>query len=561
MKIGVLDFVNNQAPLPIGSTKATVESDFQMTLGLLLTESENISPAFETKGKPNPDDVGPINKGGQMSVADVDKPPLLEIDHREETLSQNPKWHEVIKKLVHTVSKTVENTPVDESINKMPTRQEKISSVDFSTEIAPLIQILDEMNEKVAESIDADLVVPLIMVGKEMLSLPHFQETSKVEMEEVEKLDKELQHLLDEFDTKGKETFPSQLIKMDSSDSKVNPEKQFSVLQHIPRNIQMEKAGNYSVEPETLQTEFKVDSLQPSIMQTETDSNRLEKLNHFRLVRPETIIDLVGTGKSQLPHLNEDELSGEKKLSQLENALRNLLDQLQNNGEETKHQHLGNAIKLAFSQSKEKLEKIPTMNQFSVFQHIPRRVQLDSVQITMIPSESETVSQVNVNHTPHMRTETFDLNLLDQMKQEPTMRGFMQEFSNILGRSNLTTSMNTTKLLIKLYPEALGMLRIELLQKDGLMTARLMASTSMAKEILDSQLHSLKHAFITQNIQVDKIEVTNSQSEAQKYTSQDGHREEQNKDEHQRKENLHALQKDDSSFKEALSNILFETEV
>src|SRR5690606_38279667 len=151
-------------------------------------------------------------------------------------------------------------------------------------------------------------------------------------------------------------------------------------------------------------------------------------------------------------------------------------------------------------------------------------------------------------------------NITDAVDEETTMRGFVREFSNILARSSLTKGFNTTRLLIRLNPEELGTLRVELLQKDGQLTARILASTNKAKEMLDLQLNSLRQAFTQQNISVDRLEVTYSQSDLQRYTNQDGrgngqHQQEQNQE--QRETN----QEHNSNFKDALSNILFETEV
>jgi flagellar hook-length control protein FliK len=40
------------------------------------------------------------------------------------------------------------------------------------------------------------------------------------------------------------------------------------------------------------------------------------------------------------------------------------------------------------------------------------------------------------------------------------------------------------------------------------MIARILASTSQAKELVESQLTNLKHTFLAQNISVEKIEVS-----------------------------------------------------
>ena len=84
----------------------------------------------------------------------------------------------------------------------------------------------------------------------------------------------------------------------------------------------------------------------------------------------------------------------------------------------------------------------------------------------------------------------------------------MREMQNIFKRSNFGQTGGTNRLLIKLYPEHLGQVRIELLQVNGVMTARILASTALGKEMLDSQLHQLRTAFVQQNLQVERIDVS-----------------------------------------------------
>ena len=76
----------------------------------------------------------------------------------------------------------------------------------------------------------------------------------------------------------------------------------------------------------------------------------------------------------------------------------------------------------------------------------------------------------------------------------------IKEMQTIFKRSNFGQTGGTNRLLIKLYPEHLGQVRIELLQVNGIMTARILASTALGKEMLDSQLHQLRSAFLQQNL-------------------------------------------------------------
>lgn len=84
----------------------------------------------------------------------------------------------------------------------------------------------------------------------------------------------------------------------------------------------------------------------------------------------------------------------------------------------------------------------------------------------------------------------------------------IKEMQTIFKRSNFGQADGTSRLLIKLYPEHLGQVRIELLQVNGIMTARILASTALGKEMLDSQLHQLRSAFLQQNLQVERIDVS-----------------------------------------------------
>ncbi len=84
----------------------------------------------------------------------------------------------------------------------------------------------------------------------------------------------------------------------------------------------------------------------------------------------------------------------------------------------------------------------------------------------------------------------------------------IKEMQTIFKRSNFGQTDGTNRLLIKLYPEHLGQVRIELLQVNGIMTARILASTALGKEMIDSQLHQLRSAFLQQNLQVERIDVS-----------------------------------------------------
>ncbi|MFS0574224.1 flagellar hook-length control protein FliK [Sporosarcina sp. 179-K 3D1 HS] len=90
----------------------------------------------------------------------------------------------------------------------------------------------------------------------------------------------------------------------------------------------------------------------------------------------------------------------------------------------------------------------------------------------------------------------------------------LREMQAIMRRANLGQAGGTNRLLIKLYPEHLGQVRIELLETNGIMTARILASTALGKEMLDSQQAQLRQAFAHQNIQLDRLDISQTIQES-----------------------------------------------
>lgn len=135
---------------------------------------------------------------------------------------------------------------------------------------------------------------------------------------------------------------------------------------------------------------------------------------------------------------------------------------------------------------------------------------------------------------------------------------FVKEFQAIMNRSQTSNAQGMTKLLIKLYPENLGTIRVELVQKDGVMTARLLASTALGKEMLDSQLNSLKQGLVNQNIQLDRIDVAQALSDASR---QEKGQNQFNQSFKQQSQDQDAKNKDEQDEELTFSDYLMEMEV
>lgn len=124
---------------------------------------------------------------------------------------------------------------------------------------------------------------------------------------------------------------------------------------------------------------------------------------------------------------------------------------------------------------------------------------------------STTAPNTNVQQTTTTKTVTVTLPNTNSTAQSEAL---VKQIEAVLARSQMSNTQGTMKILLKLYPENLGSIRIELMQKDGMISARLLASTAIGKELLDSQVHQLKQAFVQQNIQLDRIDIQQSLQES-----------------------------------------------
>ena len=146
----------------------------------------------------------------------------------------------------------------------------------------------------------------------------------------------------------------------------------------------------------------------------------------------------------------------------------------------------------------------------SAMQHVIRftteQSAADAKQQDQQSKANETVAPVSAATQTEARP-VFQMNATEKVP-ESRSEALMREFQAVLNRANFGQTNGMNRISIKLYPEHLGQIRIELLEVNGVMTARILASTAMAREMLDSQMHQLRHAFNQQNLQVDRIDLS-----------------------------------------------------
>lgn len=87
-----------------------------------------------------------------------------------------------------------------------------------------------------------------------------------------------------------------------------------------------------------------------------------------------------------------------------------------------------------------------------------------------------------------------------------TMERFIKDFETILAKSKFYQNGQVQKLTIQLKPEHLGTLKIELIQQHNELVAKIISSTTSARDLLESQSQALKQALVQQNIPINRID-------------------------------------------------------
>jgi flagellar hook-length control protein FliK len=99
-----------------------------------------------------------------------------------------------------------------------------------------------------------------------------------------------------------------------------------------------------------------------------------------------------------------------------------------------------------------------------------------------------------------------------------TNTGFTEQISNLRQMQEITNQIveqikvfikpDQTSMELQLNPESLGKINLSVVSKDGVITAQFTAQNEIAKEAIESQMHTLRESLNNQGLKVESIEVT-----------------------------------------------------
>ncbi|WP_342600687.1 flagellar hook-length control protein FliK [Psychrobacillus sp. FSL H8-0483] len=199
----------------------------------------------------------------------------------------------------------------------------------------------------------------------------------------------------------------------------------------------------------------------------------------------------------------------------------------------------------------------PITQQLSV-KHVITQVSNPIANNTVVETK-ELTSNIQGQTTTLVQSKVETVSITLPAEKPAQSEEFMKELQKVMNRVQFGQAGGANRLVIKLYPEQLGTIRIELIQKDGMISTKMLASTALGKELLDSHSNQLRQGLASQNIQVDKLEITQALQDPSRQdrnqSFQDSLKQQQQQQENQQESN------DESDEQSTFQDFLKEMEV
>ncbi|MBP1156005.1 MULTISPECIES: flagellar hook-length control protein FliK [unclassified Paenibacillus] len=163
-----------------------------------------------------------------------------------------------------------------------------------------------------------------------------------------------------------------------------------------------------------------------------------------------------------------------------------------------------------------KLEMLAAKHTVAMHSAEQPTIQADNLFEPLIPADSGTIT----GQQPAMSLQDWMKGVQAglSMPKHPVLQMSAGTFANDLTQfvvssfSLQTSSDGLTEARISLFPQHLGHVEVKLTMQNGLLVAQIMADSLSGKEMLESQLAQLRSTLQSQGIQIEKLEVSQSQN-------------------------------------------------
>ncbi|MGP4075608.1 flagellar hook-length control protein FliK [Halobacillus sp. K22] len=165
------------------------------------------------------------------------------------------------------------------------------------------------------------------------------------------------------------------------------------------------------------------------------------------------------------------------------------------------------------------------------------------------------ISAPSLQTMPMSKVEQHFIQLYQNQSSSAFPNQLIKEMERILQSSRWFTSKPVSmEMQLKLKPQNLGEMTIKLAQINGELTVKIVASSQVAKDMLESNMSQLRHMFSPQQVVIEKNEGLTDQQSFQSFKEEDGHEEQQEKQSTQMNSESEEQSEEEVSFYEILMN-------
>ncbi|MGE1110651.1 flagellar hook-length control protein FliK [Priestia megaterium] len=164
-----------------------------------------------------------------------------------------------------------------------------------------------------------------------------------------------------------------------------------------------------------------------------------------------------------------------------------------------------------------KEEKVPFLNQLPWKKDVILRsesMDRDSLKKDSEISFTANTAEATLENNPSSfksnevpKVQEFSIDLRQVKSDHQQSDNLLKELQKIWSKASLSIEEGASKLSIKLWPEQLGTISIEVRQQDHKTTAQVVVSSAKTKELLDASLFRLRQALTSQHVSVDQVDV------------------------------------------------------
>lgn len=176
-------------------------------------------------------------------------------------------------------------------------------------------------------------------------------------------------------------------------------------------------------------------------------------------------------------------------------------------------------------------------------------------------SDTVSVNQVGPASMPITKVEQYVIHLNQTQNTQSAGQQLVDKFQEVMQTSKFLSMNNgTTQLSIALRPANLGEIMVKLTQINGEMTVKIIVASAAAKDMLESNMHQLKHMFSPQQVVIEKQELHTHQAQnmQQEKDQQSMNNDDQNQSEHSKQDEKNHPSDD---FEKQLHEILMNEKV